>query len=199
MVDTKKQKRVAVFIDGSNLYFKLKTLVPTKINMLEYRYLELIKSLLHTDEKISYIGYYVGVVRADGKHKNNQKAQALRQAQQKLFASLGKQNIEVVRGYLMDRDGVFFEKGVDVRLAVDISTLAAEKRYDTAFVVSSDTDLIPAIQKAQQYKRDVVYVGFEHQPSIALIRHADSMRVISRKGAEKYTARPFKIKHFDQG
>lgn len=193
----KRKKRVAVFIDGSNFYFKLRTLVPTKMDMINYRCADLLKSMLYDDEQISYIGYYVGVVRSDGKHKKNQKAQLMRQAQQRLFASLGKQRTEVVRGYLMERDGKFFEKGVDVRLAVDIVTKAVEKQYDTAFVVSSDTDLIPAIQKAQSYKKQVVHIGFEHQPVFSLLRYSSGSRMITRKEAEKYAAKPIKIRRFD--
>lgn len=192
-----KKKKVAVFIDGSNFYFKLKTLVPHKMDLIHYRYRDLIKNYLNADETISYIGYYVGVVRDDGKHKNSAKAQELRRHQQQLFAELGKQKVNVVRGYLLDYEGRFMEKGVDVRLAIDIVTMAYEKQYDTAFVVSSDTDLIPAIQKAQSRKREVVHIGFEHQPSLALIRYASRTRVINRKEAENFVAKKLKIKRYD--
>jgi uncharacterized LabA/DUF88 family protein len=192
-----KKKKVAVFIDGSNFYFKLKTLVPHKMDLIHYRYRDLIKNYLNADETLSYIGYYVGVVRDDGKHKNSAKAQDLRRHQQQLFAELGKQKIHVVRGYLLDYEGRFMEKGVDVRLAIDIVTMAYEKQYDTAFVVSSDTDLIPAIQKAQSRKREVVHIGFEHQPSLALIRYASRTRVINRKEAENFKAKKLKIKRYD--
>ncbi|HTE21820.1 MAG TPA: NYN domain-containing protein [Candidatus Limnocylindria bacterium] len=193
-----KKKQVAVFIDGSNFYFKMKSLVPHKMDLIRYRYHDLMKAFLNQDETISYIGYYIGVVRDDGKHKRNQKAQTLRRHQQQLFAQLSKQKVEVVRGYLLERDDRFFEKGVDVRLAVDIVTMAFEKKYDTAFVVSSDTDLIPAMQKAQSYKKEIVHIGFEHQPSLALIRYATRSRLITRGDAEKFVAKPFKIRRFDE-
>jgi uncharacterized LabA/DUF88 family protein len=193
-----KKKRVAVFIDGSNFYFKLKTLIPQKMDFLHYRYRDLFRQLLIPGEEIVYTGYYVGVVRDDGKHRKSEKAHEMRQNQQKLFDQLTHQNIAIIRGYLMERDGKFFEKGVDVRLAVDIVTMAFEKKYDIAFVVSSDTDLIPAIQKAQAYKREIVHVGFEHQPSLALIRYASRSRMIIRREAEKCAAKPIKIRRFDE-
>lgn len=197
MTQTPKKRRVAVFIDGSNFYFKLKTLVPKKMDMINYRYLDLIKSMLYDGEQISYFGYYVGVIRADGKLKNSKKAQTMRTNQQRLFAGLGKQHIEVVRGYLMEREGKFFEKGVDVRLAVDIVAKAYEKQYDIAFVVSSDTDLIPAIQKAIGYGKHVVHIGFEHQPVFSLLRYSSGSRMITRKEAEKFAIKPIKIQRFD--
>ncbi|HSX33919.1 MAG TPA: NYN domain-containing protein [Candidatus Saccharimonadales bacterium] len=194
----KKKKRVAIFIDGSNFYFKLKTLVPTKTDFIHYRYRELLKSLLDADEAITYIGYYVGVVRDTKKAKNHEKALELIKNQQKVFEQLKHQRIEVVKGYLLERDNKFFEKGVDVRLAIDIVSMAFEKQYDVAVVVSSDTDLIPAIVKAKQYKKDVVYVGFEHQPSLALLRYATRFRVITRKEAERYAAKTITVRRYDE-
>ncbi len=193
-----KKKRVAVFIDGSNLYFKLRTLIPNKMDFIHYRYRDFIASYLNPDETISYIGYYIGVVRDTKRTKDHEKARELVQNQQKLFEQFRHQRIEVVKGYLLERDGVFYEKGVDVRLAVDIVTMAVDKKYDTALVISSDTDMIPAMQKAQSYKREIVHVGFEHQPSLALIRYASRSRLITRKEAEQFTAKPLAVKRYDE-
>jgi uncharacterized LabA/DUF88 family protein len=38
------------------------------------------------------------------------------------------------------------EKGIDVALAIDVVAMALRKEYDAAIVVSSDTDLMPAIE-----------------------------------------------------
>jgi uncharacterized LabA/DUF88 family protein len=53
---------------------------------------------------------------------------------------------------------VLIEKGVDVGLAVDIVTLS--EKGSKIFVVSSDTDLIPAIKRARQRGITVIYVAF---------------------------------------
>lgn len=192
------KRRVAVFVDGSNLYFKLRTLIPDKMDFIHYRYRDLVRSLLASDERLVFFGYYVGVVRDTKRTKDHQKTLELLKNQQKLFEQLRHQQIEVVKGYLLERDGKYFEKGVDVRLAVDIVTMAQARKYDTAIVISSDTDLIPAIQAAQGHRRQVYYVGFEHQPSLALIRYADRSRLVSRTEAEGYTAPPLSIKRFDE-
>lgn len=193
-----KKRRVAVFIDGSNLYFKLRSLIPHKMDFIRYRYRELIQSMLESDEKLVYIGYYVGVVRDTKRSQNHEKTLELVQNQQKLFEQLRHQDIQVVKGYLLERDGRYFEKGVDVRLAVDIIDMAVARKYDTAMVVSSDTDLIPAMVSAQARKRQVVYVGFEHQPSLALIRHADRSRLLTRKEAERPAEQHLTVKRFDE-
>lgn len=194
----KPKRRVAVFIDGSNLYFKLRTLIPDKMDFIRYRYRDLAQGLLASDERLTYLGYYVGAVRDTKRTKDHQKTLELLKNQQKLFEQLRHQQIDVVKGYLLERDGKYFEKGVDVRLAVDIVTMAQARKYDTAMVISSDTDLIPAIQAAQGHRRQVCYVGFEHQPSLALIRYAERSRLISRTEAENFTAPPLNIRRFDE-
>ncbi len=191
------KKRVAVFIDGSNLYFKLRTLIPHKMDFIRYRYHDLALSLLNDNQRLSYVGYYVGVVRDTKRTKNHEKTLELVKNQQKVFEQLRHQRVDIVKGYLLERDGKYFEKGVDVRLAIDIVTMAQAKKYDTGIVISSDTDLIPAIQAAQNHKREIVHIGFEHQPSLALIRYADRSHLITRKEAEAFNAPPLSIKRFD--
>lgn len=38
------------------------------------------------------------------------------------------------------------EKGIDVALAIDVVTMGLRKQYDAAIVMSTDTDLLPAIE-----------------------------------------------------
>lgn len=193
-----KPKKVAVFIDGSNLYFKLRTLIPSKMDFIRYRYRDLASSMIGQGEKLSYVGYYVGVVRDTKRTRDHEKTLDLLRNQQKLFEQLRHQGIDIVKGYLLERDGKYFEKGVDVRLAVDIVTMAQARAFDIGVVISSDTDLIPAIQTAQKLKREIVYVGFEHQPSLALIRQADRARLVTRAEAEALTTIQLAVNRFDQ-
>lgn len=193
-----KKPRVAVFIDGSNLYFKLRTLIPHKMDFIHYRYRGLVQSLLQPDERLVYAGYYVGVVRDTKRTKNHEKTLALVKDQQKLFDQLRHQELNIVKGYLLERDGRYFEKGVDVRLAVDIVTMAQAKKYDIGIVISSDTDLIPAMQAAQRLKRQIMYVGFEHQPSLALIRQADRSRLLTRQEAAHYIQSSLEVRRYDE-
>lgn len=47
------------------------------------------------------------------------------------------------------------EKGVDVSLAVDLVTMASERRFDVGVVFSADNDLLPAVEYvARQHQRD---------------------------------------------
>jgi len=85
----------------------------------------------------------------------------------------------VERGYIMHNDDRFYEKGVDVKIAVDILVGAYEDEYDTAVLISSDTDLVPAIEKVRLLGKRIEYVGFAHKPSLGLIRNADSSKLLS--------------------
>ena len=109
--------------------------------------------------------YYVGKVRTDGTAKTEQ----LHANQQRLFAHLKKHHVTYSLGYLLKSDGVFHEKGVDVQIAVDMLVAAYENLCDRIYLVSSDTDLLPAIEKAQEKGKTVIYVGFSHRMSRALV------------------------------
>lgn len=166
--------RTAVFIDGGNFYRKLKDL---KIkNTSKFDYFSFIKSLIKSDE-LTYIGYYVGQIR---KEENNEKSRLLYSNQQKLFTHLESniQNLKIIRGHIQNFNGTYKEKGVDVRLALDIYKLANKNSYDKAILLSSDSDLIPAIRMVQENGKEVEYIGFSHCPSIAMIKECKSKRLL---------------------
>lgn len=53
------------------------------------------------------------------------------------------------------------EKGIDVKIVTDLFIGAIDNKYDTAVIVSSDTDLAPAIDSLRhRLKRKVEYIGF---------------------------------------
>ncbi|MEK7211075.1 MAG: NYN domain-containing protein [Patescibacteria group bacterium] len=175
--------RIAVFIDGSNLYFKLRDLGIENTVKFNYRKFS---EWLARDRALIYCGYYIGVVRTE---PNNEKGQALRKEQQRLFAHLLSldQKFIVKRGYLMKNDGVYHEKGVDVQLAVDILVGAYEDKYDIAIIISSDTDLIPAIRKIKQLGKQVEYIGFAHRPSLALRANVTISRLLIKDELEQFS------------
>jgi uncharacterized LabA/DUF88 family protein len=178
----KKIKRVAVYIDGSNLYYKLKDLGIK--NTTYFGYGDFSK-WLSRERRLVAKRYYVGVVRAKD---NDEKAKKMQESQVRLFNHLGskEEGFNIQRGYLMKNDGVFHEKGVDVKIAVDLLVGAYEDIYDTAILISSDTDLIPAIQKVKSLGKDVEYIGFAHKPSYGLQKHATLSRLLIDEELKKF-------------
>ena len=167
-----KRKRCIILIDGSNFFFKLKDL---KLhNLLEFNFSNFAKNL-SIDFEVIKSGYYIGKIRTDG----SEKVKKLHNDQQKLFAHLKKNQFYYSLGYLLKSDGKFHEKGVDVNIVVDILVATYENLCDHIILVSSDTDLLPAIKKAKEKGKTVEYIGFSHQPSVAMVANCSKSRLLT--------------------
>ena len=162
--------RSLVFIDGNNFYFKLKDLsaqLGGKFSLLNFDYLGFAQSLVAPNQLIE-ARYYIGALR---RQNNNEKSEHLYADQQKLLAKLNRQGVVVTLGHLIQHpDRTFHEKGVDVRLAVEMIRLARSNKYDIAYLLSSDTDLVPAIEEVRSFGRKVNYVGVAKGQSFGLTK-----------------------------
>ena len=49
--------------------------------------------------------------------------------------------------------GIYHEKGVDVQIAVEMIRFAFQNKYDVAYLLSSDSDLIPAVKEVKNLER----------------------------------------------
>lgn len=169
----KAGNRGIILIDGSNFYFKLKELGFS--NLLEFSFSSLVKHLA-SDLLIVQATYYVGAVQ----YGKSAKSKIMHANQQKLLAHLKSSGFKYYLGYLLKSDGVFKEKGVDVKIATDLLLGACQNTYDKAFVISSDSDLVPAIEGAQTLGKVITYVGFKHQPSYALIKSCKQSLLLTK-------------------
>jgi uncharacterized LabA/DUF88 family protein len=178
-------KRCIVLIDGSNFYFKLKKLglhQLSDVNMTKFlQQLTLGFTHIHTI-------YYVGKIRTDG----TPKTQKMFNNQRKLLAHLHKHNIRYSLGYLLKSDGAYHEKGVDIHMAVDILVATYEDLCDHIILLSSDTDLLPAIKKAQEKGKTIEYIGFSHQPSHAMKANCFKTRLLDKKDIIPHMKNPVK-------
>jgi len=175
-----KKSRSLIIIDGSNFYFKLKSLNLTGLSAFDYSGFN---KYIARRSKIVSATYYIGKVRTDG----TAKAQKLFNHQRQLFAQLQKHQVKYSLGYLLKSGGKFHEKGVDVAMAVDMLIAAYEDQVDRIILVSSDTDLLPAIKKAISLGKIVEYVGFSHQPSIALVANCSEARLLTKDDVVGFT------------
>jgi uncharacterized LabA/DUF88 family protein len=175
-----KRLRSVILIDGSNFYFKLKDL---KLhNLLKFNFSGFC-TFLSKDTQLISSCYYVGAVKIDGT-KKSRKMQA---NQQKLIASLRKHHVGYSLGYLLKSDGVYREKGVDVQIAVDLLVATYENTCDRIVLVSSDTDLLPAVKRARDKGKLVEYIGFSHQPSLAMVANCTTSRLLTKDDLKPYT------------
>ncbi|MCK6462310.1 MAG: NYN domain-containing protein [Candidatus Pacebacteria bacterium] len=89
------------------------------------------------------------------------------------------------------------EKGIDVKLATDLIVGAVDNQYDTAVIVSSDSDLIPAIDWVRhRNKEKIEYVGFSitddnnldnsTTPLLSLIKKTDTQRILVKSDLKPF-------------
>ncbi len=75
---------------------------------------------------------------------------------------------QIEEDYRGKKSLVFKEKGVDVKIAVDMVAAACDKKVKTAIIGSSDSDLQPAIAELQKRNIERIYLGFEMMPNKGL-------------------------------
>lgn len=157
--------KLLVIIDGSNFYHGSKNLCP-EVHLTNFNYRKLVEKIV--GQKGIRILYCVGEIKRE---PGNKKAEGMYSQQQSLFYNLEQQKIEVYKGFMLKNDGKYHEKGVDVKMAVEITAGALKNEYNICYLVSSDTDIIPAISEAKRANKQVIYVGFENKLSRAMMRN----------------------------
>ena len=155
-------ERVAVFIDGSNLYHGLKRNIGnTHIDFGKFC------AELVGKRRLTRIYYY----NAPKKAQENPDGY---RSQQSFFSSIKKVpflELKLVR--LVIRGGVPIEKGVDVLITVDMIRYARNNAYDTAILVSGDGDFAPALEFLQDFGKHIENAYFSHGRSDNLRNHSD--------------------------
>ncbi len=167
-----------LLIDGENLKGKIKWVFKEsgkeKPVWHEYDFKSLFEKVLKgvdVDRKIFYFA------RIKEHADSIQKSKELIEEQRLLKTHLESQGFEVVlsgrvRGQIEEVRGVkilvFKEKGVDVKIAIDMVSFACDKKAKEIILASSDSDLQPAIKEVRDRKVNCVYLGFETQPNKGL-------------------------------
>jgi len=83
---------------------------------------------------------------------------ATRSGKTKFLESLIKQDIEKLPRLFesMQLTKEYKEKGVDVKLAIDLVEFSINNKLDIAIVLSGDADLVPAVALARKFKKRVI-------------------------------------------
>lgn len=179
-------KRAFVFIDGNNFYFRLKGLVAQivgKFSLLDFDYRGFAEWLARPDQLVA-IRYYIGALK---RQRNNEKSEKMYADQQKLIGKLQQQRIAVTLGQLIQHpDKSFHEKGVDVRIAVEMIRFARNDAYDIAYLLSSDTDLVAAVEEVRSFRKEVHYIGVAKGQSFGLTKAATDVRLLRPEDVQPF-------------
>lgn len=175
-------ERVSVYIDGSNFYKYLKNneIGLTKGTLFNYKDFV---NFVAGKRQLILKKYYVGIAR---NYNHSHISECIVRGQQKFLANLENDKFIIGRGRIMYDSGKIREKGTDVHIAVDIVADAFENAYDTVILISSDTDLIPAIQYAKKKGKKIEYVGFSHAPSFGMQKYATRSLLLRKEDIEKF-------------
>lgn len=166
-------ERVSIFIDGSNFFYYSKEINVPTFPKFDFEKLVL---FLAQGRIIVEKNYYIGGVRANPQDK---KAIQMLSKQMSFFSYLKKHGWTIRKGFLLKNNGKHHEKGVDVLLALDLALGAVDAKYDKAILVSSDTDLLPAVREVKNRNKQVEYIGFSHRPSLGMVSNCSSSRMIT--------------------
>jgi len=209
---------VQVFIDGGNFYHL--ALKPLCIQTTEFNF-DAFVAFLADNRTIADMGkrFYIGTVREKEGDERSKRAAA---QQNRLFNQLKKTSWQIKTSKLRERTERIIidarvvghqdilkkgvkeivyqthrEKGIDVKIATDLVASALDNKWDTAIVVSSDTDLVPMIDWVRfRFKKKIEYVGFsipdpkgmgnDVRPTSALINRTDVQRVLVESDVRRF-------------
>lgn len=191
--------KTIIFIDGENFVYQLRDTL-AKRRLIKYRdelaRVDIRALLAHTlqDEGIKQasIRYYASKVhvidRTPELKERTERYAADAEVWKKVLES---QRIEFVEaGHLLVRDGkpcqecghrepVLTEKGVDVQLATDLIRSSGDNV--NLVLLSSDGDLMPAVEESKRRGSELTYVGFRGVSNAALSRIATKRYTITTK------------------
>ena len=130
-------ERITIFIDNSNIFQGFR-----KYNLkADY---EKLKNIIIKGRKLQGIFLYEGVVYPMSPEKK------------KWYKDLSDKSGYVIK---VSFDKIAFneaiEKKVDIKIAIDIISLAYENAYDTAVLVSGDGDFVPVIKKVKRLDKNL--------------------------------------------
>jgi len=178
----KEKERIIVFIDGSNLYHLVKQWFSEE-SQINFNFKKFLKKIVK-DRTIVRVYYYNCPL---DRNKDNRAYRS----QQRFFQKLKEiPNFRLVlcrmQKVKINGKTIYQVKEDDIHLAVDMVKLAYNNAYNTAILVSSDGDFVPAINAVQEIGKKVENIGFEHKFSFHLKQICDRFTKLQKKEVEDF-------------
>lgn len=163
------EQRVALFIDGSNLYHALRD----NCKRYDLNFTEFARKLCGTRQL--FRTYYYNVLQ-----EQSQYPESYREQQEFLDSLRRTPYLEVRLGATKMLQGTLVEKGIDIMLATDLLHFAWIGLYDVAILVSGDGDFAYAIQAVKNMGKRVEVASFESHAARSLLEVADYRHLLER-------------------
>lgn len=173
--------KIILFIDGENFLHKIEDVLKKesvkfrKDQIVNINFKKLFESPLKGVKVTSKIFYVAKLHQHPDTRKKSEELIKLQRKLRNNLVNLGYKFIIAgnVRAQKVGIKTIFREKGIDVKIAVDMVSMACDKKLDTAILCSSDSDLQPAITELKNRNIEVVYLGFEIAPNKGLTYTVD--------------------------
>jgi uncharacterized LabA/DUF88 family protein len=163
------EDRVAIFIDGSNLYHALRSNFKRHdLNFAEFA------NRLSAPRRLFRV-YYYNILQDESQYP-----ESYREQQDFLDALHHMPYLEIRLGGTKMAQGIPVEKGIDIMLATDLLHFAWTDLYDVAVLVSGDGDFAYALQAVKNVGKHVEVAYFENNISKSLLEVADQWHLLNR-------------------
>jgi len=188
-------KRVIAYVDGFNLYFGLKEEKWRRLYWLDIALL--VKNLLKPDQILSFTNYFTSRVRGAAPGDSAGAAadrEASRRRQTIFLEALATfPNLKIVEGHFLYKplkcrnckqvNYRFEEKMTDVNIATQLLVDAYADKFDVAFIISADSDLISPVKAVRQHfpSKRIVIVFPPKRDSRALANVSNACLRIGRR------------------
>lgn len=189
-----------VFIDGENMRHRLVEVLhgARKIETAEDYFKADIHRLIAgvLGEEPEEISYYTTRIRQPDfelPERLRDEIASIQESHRRWIAELTNQGVRVVKAGLLKvhenapcyhcgrRTMVLQEKGVDVRMATEMVLAAVRDHVDTVVVLSSDADMIPALEVVKHAGTKIIYMCFVEEENEALKVVSDQLVTYTRQ------------------
>ncbi len=165
------KERVIVFIDGSNIFHAIRAL------NIKIDYSRLV-SFLTKDKYLIRAYYYSSMPRVEDVERDSPEWDSLMR-QRKFIGELKNMGIKPRIANLRKlASGEWLEKEVDIMLATDMLAMAFRDAYDTAILVSGDSDFCYTVETIQDLGKRVVNATFKRNSSPLLRAVCDEVIIL---------------------
>jgi uncharacterized LabA/DUF88 family protein len=165
------KERVIIFIDGSNIFHAIKAL------NIKIDYRKLVNFLVK-DNYLVRAYYYSSMPSVEDVEKDTPEWESLMR-QRKFINELKNMGIKPKIANLRKlATGEWLEKEVDIMLATDMLALAFRNAYDTAILVSGDSDFCYTVETIQDLGKRVINATFKKNSSPLLRAVADEVIIL---------------------
>lgn len=144
--------RVVAYVDGFNLYFGLKNSGYRRYYWLDVW--QLAHNLLEAGQTLAATHYFSARIRDNGLNAEDRKRQNL------YLEALALRNVQCQFGHYLKKQGrcrtcratwpQYEEKKTDVNIAMQLLEDAFDDRFDTALLISGDSDLTTPVNRIRQ-------------------------------------------------